>query len=356
MADASAWPPLHMTSEGGFWRQRNRRELWAQHVDVRPTMAHVTKSSPPPPPRQSIYHEMYANHLPAPAAAAPSLMRARSSLYGPPRRDPSAFEPLGQASRVAAARGHWGTGKVGGLARPTVRDAEPRRMPLAGRRQTCGVGRSHDLPKERIGLDLATGNWWSPAIVDAAARPAASPRTLRAAYGEPAAADASPLRPVATVAAAPEPTAAAAPPPAPAPKPPRRALAPSSSLPSMAARFEQLRSMHETSVAAREAERLAKRDALKAAQHRKPSAAKPVGFGPAVRITASGAVLERGTGRLIQGPRAPAAAPSPSEARPSPPRLFVHQGAANVVGKGPVRALTAAASAPGNFLVGGGVA
>ena len=90
MADASAWPPLHMTSEGGFWRQRNRRELWAQHVDVRPTMAHVTKSSPPPPARQSIYHEMYANHLPAPAAAAPSLTRARSSLYGPPRRDPSA--------------------------------------------------------------------------------------------------------------------------------------------------------------------------------------------------------------------------------------------------------------------------
>ena len=107
--------------------------------------------------------------------------------------------------------------------------------------------------------------------------------------------------------------------------------------------------MHESSVAAREAERLAKRDALKAAQHRKPSAAKNVGFGPAVRITASGAVLERGTGRLIQGP-------SPSEARPSPPRLFVHQGAANVVGKGPVRALTAAGSAPGNFLVGGGVA
>ena len=75
-----------------------------------------------------------------------------------------------------------------------------------------------------------------------------------------------------------------------------------------------------------------------------------------VRITASGAVLERGTGRLIQGPRAEAAAKLPSEARPSPPRLFVHQGAANVVGKGPVRALTAAASAPGNFLVGGGVA
>ena len=124
----------------------------------------------------------------------------------------------------------------------------------------------------------------------------------------------------------------------------------------MAARFEQLRSMHESSVAARgRAPREARRPQGGAAP--KAEAAKPVGFGPAVRITASGAVLERGTGRLIQGPRAAAAAPLlPSEARPSPPRLFVHQGAANVVGKGPVRALTAAASAPGNFLVGGGVA
>ena len=90
------------------------------------------------------------------------------------------------------------------------------------------------------------------------------------------------------------------------------------------------------------------RDALKAAQSRRPSANK---LEAAVRVTQSGAVLERGSGRLIQGPAAAAASPSPMEARHDTRRaLYVHPGAARVVAERE-RQLTAVASAPGRFLV-----